>query len=504
MNYKNIIKADVTAVYLSDVLNLLPSNCLLDKGITGCGGTTLEINSNRDSLILVPNINIVLSKCNQHKNLIGVYGETSYSEFTKLFKSKKKNKKIIATYDALSKIINWVGDSIFDFFLLVDEYHILFNYYRFRHNAISYILDNFSKFKEYCFMTATPLNDNNILKELKYLDKISIEWPQATKVNVDLIVTRFTSKELSNQIDKALKADYNLHIFLNSINTIKSVITGLKTKDYRTVCSKDAEAKDHKLGGKLQVSLITDPIKKINFYTATAFEGSDIYDPKGKTIVVSDTNISTSLIDISTLFIQICGRLRDSIYKDQVTYICNTKTHRYLQYKSIDEFTAYEDELQRKALLYESDFTKLTEDSQSTNIEIFNENPEPFWNRYLSVDNKLIIFDENFRKIDHQNYILVSRVFKNPFNVLMSLKDTNKVNPGIQINPYWEDIFNLLPSLIIDNKQFKSILKQINAPFNVAYAGVNLGDCFDVCRKRENNKVVVSYDFTKLKLLLGK
>lgn len=106
MNYKNIIKADITAVYLSDVLNLLPSNCLLDKGITGCGGTTLEINSGRNSLILVPNINIVLSKCNQHKNLIGVYGETSYSEFTKLFKSKKKNKKIIATYDALAKIIN--------------------------------------------------------------------------------------------------------------------------------------------------------------------------------------------------------------------------------------------------------------------------------------------------------------------------------------------------------------------------------------------------------------
>lgn len=126
------------------------------------------------------------------------------------------------------------------------------------------------------------------------------------------------------------------------------------------------------------MSLITEPIKKINFYTATAFEGSDIYDPKGKTIVVSDTNISTSLIDISTLFIQICGRLRDSIYKDQVTYICNTKTHRYLQYKSIEEFTSYEEELQRKALLYESDFKKLTKDSQSTNIEIFNENPEPF------------------------------------------------------------------------------------------------------------------------------
>lgn len=115
-----------------------------------------------------------------------------------------------------------------------------------------------------------------------------------------------------------------------------------------------------------------------------------------------------------------------------------------------------------------------------------------------------MIFDENFRKIDHQNYILVSRVFKNPFNVLMFLKDTNKVNPGIQMNPYWEDIFNLLPSLIIDNKQFKSILKQINAPFNVAYAGINLGDCFDIYRKRENNKVIISYDFTKLKLLLGK
>lgn len=40
--------------YLSEVMNKLPSRTLLNKGITGCGGTHVELTSPRNSLILVP------------------------------------------------------------------------------------------------------------------------------------------------------------------------------------------------------------------------------------------------------------------------------------------------------------------------------------------------------------------------------------------------------------------------------------------------------------------
>ena len=99
------IEVKSTCQFLSEAIEQIPSNCLFNKGVTGCGGTHLEIISTRDSLILVPNINLVLSKVNQHNNLIGVYGETAEYVFKKEY-IKQKCKKIIATYDALPKLIN--------------------------------------------------------------------------------------------------------------------------------------------------------------------------------------------------------------------------------------------------------------------------------------------------------------------------------------------------------------------------------------------------------------
>lgn len=48
--------------YLSEAINKLPSHCLLNKGITGCGGTTVELKSKRNSIILCPTRNLVTSK----------------------------------------------------------------------------------------------------------------------------------------------------------------------------------------------------------------------------------------------------------------------------------------------------------------------------------------------------------------------------------------------------------------------------------------------------------
>ena len=42
-------------------------------------------------------------------------------------------------------------------------------------------------------MTATPLQEYNILKELKHLDQITIEWPNSIPVNTELRSVYFTS-----------------------------------------------------------------------------------------------------------------------------------------------------------------------------------------------------------------------------------------------------------------------------------------------------------------------
>lgn len=173
MNEENItISVPKGVSFLSDVIKELPHNCILNKGVTGCGGTTVEIRSKRNSIILVPTKNLVINKT-QSENIFGLMGGVSDKE---LFDYLERNtiKKIIATYDALPRLINIIGKKIYsDYFLLVDEYHILFTSYSYRREAIRFILNNYSSFEKFCFMTATPLKGRKLLSELKHLPLVT-------------------------------------------------------------------------------------------------------------------------------------------------------------------------------------------------------------------------------------------------------------------------------------------------------------------------------------------
>ena len=499
-----IIKANENDLFLSQILDQIPSNCLFNKGVTGCGGTTLEIESNRNSIILVPNVNLVLNKCNSYPNLIGVYGDIDKFKFNIKFKKKQQYKKIIATYDALPKLIEWVGDDIFNYFLLIDEYHILFNSYGFRYKAITYVLQNYNRFKNFCFMTATPLKDYNVLEELKNLDQIVVEWPNATPVNTELRSVYFTSKEIIKEINESLSKDYNLHIFINSLNTIRSIVKGINTSNFRTICSKDAEKKDKK-EGKLKIDSVNSPVRKVNFYTATAFEGVDIYDPIGKTIVVSDTNVSQSLVDISTLFIQICGRLRDSKYKNEVLFICNTSDHRYLKHKSQTEFDEYSENLKEKAIDYGIEFLKGNQNKRLIDVESFLYSPDFYRSKYIGLNDPVLDYDPNLKKVDYQNYHVITKVFNNTINVLDNLKACN-IKVKQKINPILMEIYNKLPNLILSSHDVEEIVFPIIenkfgfCDWNTFHNIMN--NTITKVRRTINNTRTMAIDFSNLKNLL--
>ncbi|KAA6304121.1 hypothetical protein EZS27_044236, partial [termite gut metagenome] len=80
--------------------------------------------------------------------------------------------KIAVTYDSLERLITLLLESGIDvyndYYLLVDEYHILFNSYACRNNAVKKVLKHSQKFKEVTYMTATPIEEEFMLKELKH------------------------------------------------------------------------------------------------------------------------------------------------------------------------------------------------------------------------------------------------------------------------------------------------------------------------------------------------
>lgn len=84
----------------------LPSNCVLDKGRTGCGATTLAIKQQGNTIIAVPYVSLIKSKESQHCNiLLGVYEGTGREKILE-YAQNHSTHKIMVTYDSLSKVID--------------------------------------------------------------------------------------------------------------------------------------------------------------------------------------------------------------------------------------------------------------------------------------------------------------------------------------------------------------------------------------------------------------
>ena len=66
--------------FLSNVLSEIPTDCILSKRVPGCGATTLELTTDRNSIIIVPNVPVIQSKVKKFPNLLGVYEDVSVSD----------------------------------------------------------------------------------------------------------------------------------------------------------------------------------------------------------------------------------------------------------------------------------------------------------------------------------------------------------------------------------------------------------------------------------------
>lgn len=116
--------------YLSEWLEAIPENVVINKVLTGCGATTLAIDQERDTIIAVPYTSLIINKTNQEKHkdvLLGLFGITPdnfMSEISTYLASHQKL-KIMTTYDSLPKVCSSLcrlGHNPYDtVHLVVDE-----------------------------------------------------------------------------------------------------------------------------------------------------------------------------------------------------------------------------------------------------------------------------------------------------------------------------------------------------------------------------------------------
>ena len=82
----------------------IPSNVILDKTLTGLGATHTELHSNRNSIIIEPNVPVIIEKTKDNPDWLAVWEKCTPSKVEKYLQSTNKRKKLICTPESFSKI----------------------------------------------------------------------------------------------------------------------------------------------------------------------------------------------------------------------------------------------------------------------------------------------------------------------------------------------------------------------------------------------------------------
>lgn len=348
----------------------LPQNCIFNKVVTGCGGTTIALFNEINYIIAVPTTELITNKTGLteagEEMITSPDGETSVSvyglfgEFTrsvqkdfKRYVSSSGLKKILCTYDKIPQVVKFINTE--EYQLLVDEYHQLLKAYSYRNDAVNGVLANFKKFKSYCFLSATPISPDFTPSLLEGVEQIDAVWNNVDTMIVSLEQTNNPYTKAANiinqyKIDGYLDVNgnksYEAFFFINSVTDIAAILKhcNLSNDEVKIVCANNEENREKLSGYTISNSRAEN--KMFTFITSKSFEGADYFSETGLCFVVSNSRNRNTLLDISTDIYQIAGRIRteSNPFRNKLVHIFNTTGKRklnleitYEEYKQVIE-----------------------------------------------------------------------------------------------------------------------------------------------------------------------
>ena len=309
--------------------SMIPSNCILNKTLTGLGATHSEIHSKRSSIIIEPNVPVILGKLGDNEGLEAVYAKCTPYNLKKYLQMDIQYKKIITTPESFHKIRKTADElhiNIYKtFFCLFDECEKVTQDIDYR-RKISQPIYDFFRFENKAFVSATPLPMSHPEFEKQGFQMIKIVPEFNYKKDLTLIVTNSYYRCLQRVLD-SLKDSKHICIFFNVTDGITELINNLGIMDYKVFCSQDSVNKLLKRGMPQAYSQIDYPLAKYNFFTCRFYSALDIRIYKHKPDIIMLTDLRTAnwtMIDPFTEAIQIQGRFRKR-GNDDITY--NSLTH---------------------------------------------------------------------------------------------------------------------------------------------------------------------------------
>ena len=451
--------------YLSDVMNKIPSNCILSKRIPGCGATTLELDINRSSIIVVPNVPVIVSKCNKYPNLLGVYEKVTIYDIYNYIK-KNRIRKIMTTPESFDKVksaCEKYGINIYtNFFLLMDECHQLIKDVDYRTNIVM-PMNDFFRFNRKALVSATPIGFSDPRFEENDFEIIEITADYDYRQDITVTQTYNIAKAVGQYLENH---NGTICFFLNSVVEIYSLMNHFDMlKDSSVYCAPKSRSKLKAEYGftNAHTEWSAKTMKKYNFFTGRFYTAFDLeLDYKPDLVMITDPyNAKYSMLDVDTDCIQICGRFRHGINSATHIYRVNpeivVKSREQMEW----EISAHEFAYQTILTLYNSAENKESRFAFGAVLETL-----PF-RKYQYPD-----FTKNWFAIDNEiNEVLVHNRYQSGILITEWYKDCHFFNPtftkcGYNENDEKMKIVRAARSVKDKRRKMVQLLSEIEEPFS--------------------------------------
>lgn len=416
--------------YLSDVMNEIPSNCILSKRIPGCGATTLELETERNSIIVVPNVPVIKSKCGKYSNLLGVYEDVTTDKIRNYLTNNRLH-KIMTTPESFGKVKTACsGIDIYNhFFLLMDECHQLIKDVDYRTDIVL-PMNDFFRFKGKALVSATPIGFSD--PRFKEFETVEVSADYDYRQEITVTHTYNINKAISEYLEK--HAEGTVCFFVNSVVMIYSIMKQFDILESSTVyCAPKSRLKlknDYSFDNAYN-DWSADTMKRYNFFTGRFFTAFDLdlpYQPD--LVMVTDPYVSEyTMLDIDTDCIQICGRFRNGIKSATHIYRGNpeiiTKDREQIEW----EISAHEFAYNTIQTLYNSADNRESRFAFGAVLETM-----PF-RKFLYSD-----FTKNWFAIDNEiNSVLVNNRYQSRQEIKNWYNDCHFFNPTFENCEYNEN-----------------------------------------------------------------
>ena len=451
--------------YLSDVMNEIPSNCILSKRIPGCGATTLELDTDRNSIIVVPNVPVIVSKCNKYPNLLGVYEGVSQSQIVEYLR-ENCIRKIITTPESFSKVksaCEKCNINIYtDFFLLMDECHQLIKDVDYRIDIVM-PMNDFFLFNRKALVSATPIGFSDPRFEENHFEIIEITADYDYRQDITVTQTYNIAKAVGQYLESH---NETVCFFVNSVVVIYSIMNQFSLlEDSAVYCAPKSRGKLKAEYGftNAHTEWSADTMKKYNFFTGRFYTAFDLELPyKPDLVMITDPyNAEYTMLDVDTDCIQICGRFRNGI---------NSATHIYRVNPEIVVQTKEEvlKDISNREYAYNLIQTLYNSAEYIEYRKAFGEILEiAQYRKYLYPD-----FTKNWFAIDNEiNEVLVHNQYQSDILITEWYKDCHFFNPTFSKCSYNENdeklkIIKKCRSVKDKRRKMVQILSEIEEPFS--------------------------------------